>query len=60
MSLLAAPIIKNSHIYAGTYSIFLKIVLNQSSKYFNTNFRNQWKDRKRSYQLKQILVLFVA
>ena len=41
MSLLAAPIIKNSHIYAGTNSIFLKIVLNQSSKYFNTNFRNQ-------------------
>ena len=35
MSLLTAPIVKNSHILAGVYFIFLKNILDQSSKSFN-------------------------
>ena len=35
MSLLTTPIVKNSHILAGVYFIFLKNILDQSSKSFN-------------------------
>ena len=57
MSLLTAPILKNSHILAGIYFIFLKNFLKQTWKSFNTKFRPQCKDQKSSYQVKQILEL---
>ena len=38
MFLLTAPIVKNSHILAGIYFIFLKNVLDQTLKSFNTEF----------------------
>ena len=58
MSLLTALIVENSHIYARVYFIFLKIVLKQAWKYFNTKFRPQWKDLQSSYQVRIILALF--
>ena len=36
MSLLTAFIVKNSHILAGIYFIFLKKALDQTEKAFNT------------------------
>ena len=44
MSLITALTVKNSHIFAGIYFIFLKIVLKQTLKSFNTKFWPQWKD----------------
>ena len=38
MFLLTAPIVKNSHILAGIYFIFLKTVLDQTQKAFDTKF----------------------
>ena len=38
ISLEAAPFLKNSHILAGIYFIFLKNTLDQTWKTFNTNF----------------------
>ena len=57
MSYLTAPIVKNSHIEAKIYFMFLKNVLKQTWKSFNTKFRPQWK-RKTNYQVRQILTLF--
>ena len=58
MSLLTAPIVKNSHIYTRVYFIFLKTVLKQTWTFFNTKFQPQWKDLKSSYQVRIILALF--
>ena len=58
MSLSAALIVKSSHILAGIYFIFLKKVLDQTWKAFNTNFGRQGKDQDSSYQVRQILALF--
>ena len=58
MSLLTAQINKSSHNLAAIYIIFLKNVLDQTWKSFNTKFRPQWKDQKRSYQVKLILAIF--
>ena len=58
MSLLTYWIVKNSHILAGTYFIFLKNVLYQTWKAFKANFGPQWKDRESKYQVRQILTLF--
>ena len=41
MSLLTAPIDKNSHIKARIYFIFLKIFLKQTWKSFNAKFQGQ-------------------
>ena len=57
MSFLTASIVKNSHIEAKIYFMFLKNVLKQTWKSFNTKFRLQWK-RKNIYQVRQILALF--
>ena len=38
MSLLKAPVVKNSYILAGIYFIFLKNVMNQTQKSFNNEF----------------------
>ena len=43
--LLTAPIVKNSHILAGIYFVFLKDVLDQTLKTFDTKFGPQWKDQ---------------
>ena len=58
MLLSATPVVKNSHNYARIYLIVLKIVLKQTRDSFNIKFRPQWKDRKSSYQQRQILALF--
>ena len=58
MPLLTAPIVKNSHILTEVYFIFLKNVLGQTWKPFHTEFGPQWKDQKRSYQVRQNLELF--
>ena len=58
MSLLTAKFVKNSHILARIYFIFLKNVLKQTWNFFNIKFRPQWKDRKSSYQVREILGLF--
>ena len=57
MSLSTAPIVKKTYL-AGIYFIFLKNVLKQTWKSFNTKFRPQCKDRETSLPVKQILVLF--
>ena len=56
-SLLTALIVRNNHILAGYFFIFLKNVLNQTWQAFNTKFGPQWKDRERSHQVRQILAL---
>ena len=58
MSFLTAPVVKNSHIKAGIYFIFLKNILRPTSKSFNTKFQPQQKDGNSSYQVRQILTLF--
>ena len=52
MSLLTAPIFKKSNF------VFLKNVLYETSKAFNTKFGSQWKDWESSCQVKQVLSLF--
>ena len=37
MSLLTTEIVKNGHVLAGIYFIFLKIVIDKTWKFFNTN-----------------------
>ena len=59
MSLLAAPIFKNSYVWLKFILSFSENILDQTSKAFNTKFGPQWKDKKSSYQLKQILQLFL-
>ena len=54
MSLLTAPVIKNSHTLAGLYFIFLKNILQQASKSLNTEFGPQWNDD----QVRQNLAFF--
>ena len=58
MFLLAAKLVKNSHIYAKTVFTFAKSVLNQTWNSFNTKFEPQWEDRKSSYQVRQLLGVF--
>ena len=58
MSLLTAKFIKSIHIWSGIYFIFLENILKQSWDSFNTKFQSQWKARKSSYQVRQILALF--
>ena len=58
MSLLAASIVKNINFLDETYFIFLKNVIDQTSKAFNAKFGPQWKDKKSSYQVRQIFALF--
>ena len=55
MSLLTAPFVKNSHIFAGIYFIFRKQRARPNWKSSNTKFGSQWKDLKRSYKVRPIL-----
>ena len=41
MSLLIAQIVKNNHVFAGIYFIFLKNALDQTRKSCNTKFGPQ-------------------
>ena len=59
MSLLETKFVKNSHILGKIYLIFLKNVLKQTRNSFNTKFQAQWKACSSSYQLKQILAVFL-
>ena len=57
--LLAAPIVKNSHILAVIYFILLKKnVLDQKWKSFNIKVGPQQKVWKSSYQVRQFSALF--
>ena len=60
MSSLTASVVKNSHVLAGIFFIFLKNDLDQvyKRKSLNTKFRPQWNDQKSSSQVKPILVAF--
>ena len=58
MSLLTAPFVKKIHILARVYFIFLKNILDQTWKSCNTKIGPQWKDRKSSYEVIQVLALF--
>ena len=49
MSLLTDPIIKNTQIKDEIYFIFLKSILKQTWKPFNTKFQPLCKDGKSSY-----------
>ena len=53
-----APIVISSHILAGIYLIFLRNVLDQTWRSFKTEIGPQRKYRKKSYQVRQNLVLF--
>ena len=70
-SLLTAAIVKNNNTWTRILFIFLKIILKQTWKDFNTKCRPQWKDhkssckfipgwkhQKSSYQVRQILAFF--
>ena len=56
--LLTASVLKISQIKYIIYFTFLKNVLNQTWRSFNIKLEPQWKDRKSSYQVRQILALF--
>ena len=58
MSLIRTKFVRNSHIWAKIYFIFLENVLKQTWNSFNTKFEDQWKSWKSSYQVKEILALF--
>ena len=60
MFLLTTKFVKNSHIWASVFFIFLKNVVKQSWSLFNTKFQPQWRDRGSSYQGEQILGVFFA
>ena len=58
MSLIPTKFVRNSHIWAKIYFIFLENVLKQTWNSFYTNIEDQWKSWKSSYQAKQFLALF--
>ena len=58
MSLLAAKFIKKSHMYTRVYFIFLKNILKQTWKSFNTKSWPRWKDGKSSKWVRQLLASF--
>ena len=58
MSLSTAKFVKKSRIMARLYFIFVKNILNQPWKAFNTKFQPQSKDQNSSYQVRQTFALF--
>ena len=58
ISLIPTKFVKNSHIWAKIYLIFLKNVLKKTWNSFNTKFQDQWKSWKSSYQINHILAPF--
>ena len=57
-SLLTAAIVKNNNTWTRILFIFLKIILKQTLKDFNTKCRPQWKDHKSSCQETKIFEIF--
>ena len=55
MFLLTVIFVKHGHIKATIFFIFMKNVVKQTRNFFNTKFQPQRKDRKSSYQVRQIL-----
>ena len=55
---IAAEIVQNSHILAGIYFSFLKILLDRAWKSFNVKFTHQWKHGKESYLVRPVLTIF--
>ena len=55
MSLLTTPFVKNSHVLAGIYFIFLKKHHGRNLKSFDAKFGPQWKDWKNGYQVRDII-----
>ena len=55
---ITAEIVQNSHILAGIYFVFLKILLDQAWKSFNAKFTHQWKYRKERYLVRPVLTIF--
>ena len=60
MFLLTTKLVKNSDISARIFFIFLKNVFKQTWNSFNTKFEPKWKCQKSSYQVRQILGLFLC
>ena len=58
MFFLTTNFVKNSHILAGIFFMFLKDVLNQTWNAFNTIFLRRWKGRKSSYQGSEAFTIF--
>ena len=58
MSSLRAPIFENSHFVAEVYFIFIKTSPRSNFRCFEYQIWTSVKDRKSSYQVKQILSLF--
>ena len=58
VSLLIAKFFKSSHISARIFFTFWKNVENKTWNSFDTKFQPQWKGRKSSYQVRQILGIF--
>ena len=54
---IIAKLVKNIHIY--TRSFFLCLKKRAKWNYFITKFQSHWKERKKSYQVRQILGRFV-
>ena len=55
ISLLSVWIVRNSHISAGIYFIFLKTTLDLTWRTLEIKFAAQWIDQESSYQVRQIL-----
>ena len=58
MSFLTTPFVKNGHILAGIYFIFLKKHHGPNLKSFDAKFGQQWKDWRNGYQVRHHLALF--
>ena len=58
MFLLRTNFVENSRSYARIFFIFLETVLNQILIAFNTKFWRQWKDQKRSYEVREAFAIF--
>ena len=59
VALLTTPTVKNSHIFANIYFILLKYCPRPNSKVLKPTFAPQWKDPKKSYQVRQRLAVFL-
>ena len=53
MFLIITNFVKDNHIQARIWFIFLKNLLNQTWNAFNTKFQHLWKNWKSSYQLRE-------
>ena len=59
MFLLTVKFVNNSHIYESIFLFLVTNVLKQTWNSFNTKFQPHWKDRKSTYQVRQIFGPFL-